>query len=72
MNKEERYVSVVSLYVYGKDKHKALEEANQFCKELNQKYDCRASVDELYYTPSGFAGTKIPVEKRGENNTIII
>jgi hypothetical protein len=47
---------VIDFFVYAENKEEAIKEAQKICDEINDKYDCRASIlkDEFHLANSAF------------------
>jgi hypothetical protein len=54
----KRYVVTVSYYLYAEDDKAAIREANFHTLKLNQKEDCRASVDGIVESEFGKIGSR--------------
>lgn len=59
-----RHVATITVYTYGDDPKKALEEAENICDEINHKYDSQAKVEQLHEQPFGtLESKKIDIQK---------
>ena len=64
ISKRKRYVSTITVYNYGLTPEFAFSEASKMCSILNDKFDCRASVEQMHEQPSGtLSSTKININK---------
>ena len=57
-NTKKRYVVTVSFFMYADDDKAIVKEASNYTRELNQKHDCRATVDGITESQYGKLGAR--------------
>lgn len=55
----KRGVATITVYVNGETNQELYNEARKIAKTINNKFDCRASVETLHDAPFGKIGSEI-------------
>lgn len=45
--KKERFITTITVYSFGENEEEAFNESQKMCDQLNQKYDCRADIEQM-------------------------
>lgn len=55
----KRGIATITIFVNGENNQELLNEARKVAKSINNKFDCRASVETLHDAPFGKIGSEI-------------